>query len=496
MIFIYLLSGLFLGWSLGANDTGNIFGAAVETRMLRFKKAALIAALFVSLGAILEGSGPSQTLSRLGEVNALGGAFTVALAAAAAITVMVRIGIPVSTSQTIVGAIIGWNLFAGRMTDFRSLATIGGSWISAPILGAIIAALLFYAFQYFLKKTKLHLLELDLWTRYGLVAIGAFAAYSLGANNIANVVGVFVPVSPFKAISIGKLGVLSSSLQLYFLGAISIVIGIYTYSHKVMRTVGKELFRLSPVTALIAVLSEAIVLFLFASRGLHSILIKLGLPPFPLVPVSSSQVIVGAILGLGIAKGGKNLKFNILGRISLGWVFAPLMACGFSFFALFVVQNVFEQTVKQTSVYTFSQTTLMEMKRNEVNLNALSSVNGRNFTSERQLYQILKREEKFSRNEIIDIIRISELNPLKVEINKLTNQGITGLLSTAQLDDLRKLEGKTYSFRWQLKNSLSAFDSWKPIENPALPSQKEQNKRLQQKLTQLCRIFAVPRSQE
>jgi PiT family inorganic phosphate transporter len=93
MIFIYLISGLFLGWSLGANDTGNIFGAAVETRMLRFKKAALIAAIFISLGAILEGSGPSQTLGRLGSVDALGGAFTVALSAAAAITVMVRLRI-------------------------------------------------------------------------------------------------------------------------------------------------------------------------------------------------------------------------------------------------------------------------------------------------------------------------------------------------------------------------------------------------------------------
>ena len=97
MIFIYLLSGLFLGWSLGANDTGNIFGAAVETRMLKFKTAALIASIFIFLGAVLEGGGPSGTLGRLGSVDALGGAFTVALAAALTITVIVRTGIPIST---------------------------------------------------------------------------------------------------------------------------------------------------------------------------------------------------------------------------------------------------------------------------------------------------------------------------------------------------------------------------------------------------------------
>ncbi|NMD11994.1 MAG: inorganic phosphate transporter, partial [Candidatus Cloacimonetes bacterium] len=98
MVFFYLISGLFIAWTLGANDTGNIFGAAVATRMLKFRQAALIAAIFISLGAVLEGSGPSGTLGKLGSVDALGGAFTVALAAAMAIFAIVRAGIPVSVS--------------------------------------------------------------------------------------------------------------------------------------------------------------------------------------------------------------------------------------------------------------------------------------------------------------------------------------------------------------------------------------------------------------
>ncbi|MDD4100724.1 MAG: inorganic phosphate transporter, partial [Candidatus Cloacimonetes bacterium] len=347
MIFIYLLSGLFLGWSLGANDTGNIFGAAVETRMLKFKKAALIASIFITLGAMFEGGGPSGTLGRLGSVDALGGAFTVALAAAITITVIVRLGIPVSTSQTIVGAIIGWNFFSGRLTDYGSLITIASSWVLAFVLSGAIAALLYYLIRPWVNRSRMHLMEQDFFIRYALIIVGAFGAYSLGANNIANVVGVFVPVSPFKDISIGNLFTISGLQQLYLMGALSIVVGIYTYSHKVMRTVGKDLFHLSPITALIALLAEAIVLFLFASRGLYNLLLSLHLPPIPLVPVSSTQVIVGAVVGIGLAKGGKNIRYNILGRISIAWVAAPVIAFFISFVALFIIQNVFEQTVQQ-----------------------------------------------------------------------------------------------------------------------------------------------------
>jgi PiT family inorganic phosphate transporter len=288
MIFIYLISGLFLGWSLGANDTGNIFGAAVETRMLKFKKAALIASVFICLGAVLEGGGPSGTLGRLGSVDALGGAFTVSLAAAAAIFVIVRLGIPVSTSQTIVGAIIGWNFFSGRITDFRSLLTIASSWVTAFVLSAAIAALLFYIFKAWINRSSMHLLELDLFVRYSLIVVGASELTPWGPTTSPTWWGVCASHA-VQGSHLAGLITLDGVQQLYILGALSIVLGIYTYSHKVMRTVGKDLFQLSPVTALVALLSEAIVLFLFASRGLYNLLLSLGLPTIPLVPVSSTR---------------------------------------------------------------------------------------------------------------------------------------------------------------------------------------------------------------
>ena len=111
-----------MGWSLGANDAANVFGTAVGTRMVRFKTAAWIASIFVVLGAVISGGGTSETLGKLGAINAMAGAFTVALAAAVTVTWMTKLKLPVSTSQSIVGAIIGWNLFTGSATDLQSLS--------------------------------------------------------------------------------------------------------------------------------------------------------------------------------------------------------------------------------------------------------------------------------------------------------------------------------------------------------------------------------------
>ena len=108
-ILIFLSSGLFLGWSLGANDAANIFGTAVGSRMVKFATAALIGSVFVILGAVISGGGAAHTLGKLGAVNAMGGAFTVAFAAAITVYWMTKARLPVSTSQAIVGAIIGWN---------------------------------------------------------------------------------------------------------------------------------------------------------------------------------------------------------------------------------------------------------------------------------------------------------------------------------------------------------------------------------------------------
>lgn len=340
MILFFITSGLFLGWSLGANDAANIFGSAVGSRMVSFKKAAIIASVFVIIGAVFQGEGASHTLGRLGAVNALGGSFTVALAAALTVYWMTRLSVPVSTTQAIVGAIIGWNIFTGNATDASSLTKIVTTWVTGPLLGATFAILLFILLRKFKRSSRVHMIRYESWIRTGLIIVGAFGAYSLGANNIANVMGVFVGSISLQPLDLG-LFVLSGGQQLFLLGGMAIAAGIITYSGKVMKTVGGNLMELNADAALIVVLAHSLVLFIFSSSALSGFVERIGLPPIPLVPVSSSQVIVGAILGIGLYKGVRNINIRTLGGIVSGWVTTPIIAGVISFVSLFFVQNVF-----------------------------------------------------------------------------------------------------------------------------------------------------------
>jgi PiT family inorganic phosphate transporter len=345
MILLFLSSGLFLGWSLGANDAANIFGSAVGTKMVKFRTAAIIASIFVILGAVIQGSGATHTLGKLGQVTALAGSFTVALAAAITVFVMTKYRLPVSTSQAIVGAIIGWNFYTGNETDPTSLTKIVSTWIFAPILGGIFAVVLYQIQKKIIEKSKIHLIRLDQYLRMGLLIVGAFGAYSLGANNIANVMGVFMQAAPTEDITIGAF-TFTGVQQLFFLGAVAIAIGIITYSKKIMTTVGNKLFALSTEAALVVVLAHSLVLFVFSSQGLSDAVQSIGLPGIPLVPVSSSQAIIGAILGIGILKGAKEIKLNVMGGITVGWVATPIAAGVITFFTLFFMEQVFRLEVQ------------------------------------------------------------------------------------------------------------------------------------------------------
>jgi inorganic phosphate transporter, PiT family len=487
-VLFFLTSGLLLGWALGANDAANVFGTAVGTRMVRFGTAAVVCSVFVVLGAVISGAGAAHTLGALGSVNALAGAFTAALSAAGTVYVMTKAGLPVSTSQAIVGAIIGWNLFSGSVTDSQTLLKIVATWVAGPVLAGLIAVPLLTLVAFALRSAKLHLLRLDAYTRMALIFAGAFGSYSLGANNIANVMGVFVDVSPFTGFSVAGLLTLTPIKQLFLIGAIAIAVGVFTYSKRVMVTVGVGILPMSPVAAWVVVVAHSIVLFLFASQGLEYMLASAGLPTIPLVPVSSSQAVVGAVVGLGLMRGGRDIDWKVVGNIAGGWVATPLISGIVCFVALFFLQNVFNQQVYREVHYVLSEPELTELGKLGMDTAALKSLKGREFQSARAFMRAIDEtgyKGPVSGGTLREYAQIIRINIDSEKFSSLDRDW----LSPEQISAIERLEGQDFSHRWELAQALAARSpQWSRKDDKTI--NKIYNKELDRKLGYVSRIFA------
>jgi len=292
-----LIAGLFMGWSLGANDAANLFGPIVASAALRFWTAASVAAAFVLVGAVTVGSRGFAAYEAIG-AQTLISSFLIMVAAGLTVTLMTFLGLPVSSTQAVVGAIVGAALIAGGVS-FQPLVKIFVSWVLTPLGGMIAAFIPYKLLIMFPSALPARLVTRNSVIRVGLILVTCYSAYSLGANNVANVTGVYVGagvVSPFLAALIGALAI----------GA-----GILTFSRRVVRTVGNRIVSLDHLTALIVVLAEAITLNVYALIG---------------VPVSASQAVVGAVLGIGLVKGVKTIDGRVLVRVLFGWIGTPAIA--------------------------------------------------------------------------------------------------------------------------------------------------------------------------
>ena len=486
-VLIFLSSGLFLGWSLGANDAANVFGTAVGSRMVRFTTAAIICGVFVVLGAFVSGTGAAQTLGKLGAVNAIGGSFMAALAAGLTVYWMTKLGLPVSTSQAFIGSIIGWNLFSDSYTDISSLLKILSTWIICPLLSAVIAAILFTLSKFFVRKMGVGLIRFDGYTRVALILAGAFGAYSLGANNIANVMGVFVPVAPFPDMQFGQGFSISSAQQLFLVGGLAIAVGVFTYSKRVMMTVGSELMRLTPLAAWVAVMSHSIVLFLFASERLEQLLANMSLPTIPLVPVSSSQAVVGAVIGIGMLQGGREIQWPRVYSIVKGWVITPGISCLLCFVGLYFLQNVFQQTVQRDSTYLLSASVIEKFQKEGIETSGLQELTGTVFRSSAEVVRSVEEKVMLNSTQGLKVVEYSLQKNMVVTAEKIAEMDKNGL-SSAQLDALSNLEGQTYNFPWQLGDALAEISTEWVVRGGGLKN-KLHDRKIKQKLTYLYRIF-------
>ncbi|MCD4824443.1 MAG: inorganic phosphate transporter family protein [Phycisphaerae bacterium] len=304
-----LTGGLYLGWALGANDASNVFGTAVASRIISFRKAAVLCAVAVVVGAMLQGESGIHTLSGL-TAQTMTTLVIVSVAAAFSVTLMTILRLPISTSQAIVGAIAGIGLATDSM-NWGGLVKVVTCWIATPIGAMIIACVLYKILGAVIHWIPMSMLTRDkiLWS--GLIVVGTYGSYALGANNVANATGIFSGMLP---------GV--SDFQLATWGGLAIAVGVITYSKRVMMAVGSGIMRMDAFTAFVAVSAMATTVHVFAVIG---------------VPVSTSQAIVGAIIGIGLIRGVHGIKFRVLRNIAAGWFLTPaisliLTAAGYAIF--------------------------------------------------------------------------------------------------------------------------------------------------------------------
>lgn len=379
--------GFFMAWGIGANDVANAMGTSVGSRALTIRNAIIIAAIFEFAGAFLAGGSVTETISKgitdidyfVNEPDLLVyGMLSSMLATALWLLVATHFGWPVSTTHSIVGAIVGFTAvgIGVHAVHWNEVSIIAMSWIISPLMGGLISYLLFTSVQMLIfrkprpfthaKRTApfyiflsafviamitftkgLKHIGLDLSnfesvlfsvifsffvTIVGMIAINkieddpnakrkahfanvekVFAvlmiftacamAFAHGSNDVANAVG---PMSAVLSAISGDLGSKSfTPTWVLLVGSLGIVLGLVMYGHKVMATVGSGITQLTPSRGFAATLGAAITVVVASGTGL---------------PISTTHTLVGAILGVGLARGIGAINLRVVRTIFISWL--------------------------------------------------------------------------------------------------------------------------------------------------------------------------------
>ena len=303
-------AGLYVGANIGANDAANCIGPSIGASLVRYRTAIIAVAVFVVLGALLQGGAVMKTvgkgivtepISPIGVAVALfcGGLF---------VSLATFFKIPVSTSQSVVGAVAGVGLASDLAVDWSKFITIVECWILCPVLSMILTYVSYRATLTFMRRTRNQAAARKILA-WMVLGSSAYAAYSLGANNLGNAIG------PISALS----GDQFNMKWLTVAGAVSMAVGALAFGKGVAQTVGNSIITLDLPGAFAVQVSAAIGLHLFSVIG---------------VPVSTSQAIVGALLGVGLLRGIKAVSKRKMGEVVIGWVATPAVA-GATAFALY-----------------------------------------------------------------------------------------------------------------------------------------------------------------
>ena len=291
-------------------------GTSVGCGLISFRNAVILVAIFAVLGALLQGQNVMDTIGR-GIVRTDLSYLAVIIALVCSgffVTLATFFRIPTSTSQAIVGGVVGIGLAVNAEVNFSKLIVIAESWVICPLMVMVLSFVLMHLIRLILRRFETGSFLFQ--NTMGWLAIGSacYVAFSMGANNAGNAVG-----------PIANLEIIHPKLLL-LIGGISIAVGAATYGKKVADTVGKGITPLDIPGAFVAQVSSAFGMHLFALLG---------------IPVSTSSAIVGAVVGVGLVKGMKAISKKTIVTILLGWLFTPTLAAVSAFLLYKLIKTVF-----------------------------------------------------------------------------------------------------------------------------------------------------------
>ncbi len=409
-IILAIAFGFFMAWGIGANDVANAMGTSVGSGALTIKQAVIIAAIFEFAGAFLAGGEVTQTI-RKGIIDAdllaatpellVYGMLASLLAAGIWLLVATYFGWPVSTTHSIVGAIVGFAAVGIGMeaVHWDKVGTIAMSWVVSPLLAGSIAYGLFMSVQKLIMNTDnpfnsakryvpiyifltgftitlvtvfkglKHVgLELSTLGCYILaLAVGLLMAaishvyigrikidpsadqdfhftsvekifsvlmmvtacamaFAHGSNDVANAVG---PIAAVVSIVENDGAITQKSMLpiwILILGGVGIIIGLITYGHKVIATIGTRITELTPSRGFAATLAAATTVVVASGTGL---------------PVSTTHTLVGAVLGVGLARGMAALNMRVIRTIFMSWVITLPAGALLSIIFFYILKGLF-----------------------------------------------------------------------------------------------------------------------------------------------------------
>lgn len=326
-----LTVGFYVGWNIGSNDAANAMGAGVGGRVLGFRRAISIIVIFVVMGAVLEGGKVMETVGKDIVTGSISSPLTqlpvvaiiALLAAGVWVTTATTLGLPISTSQSVVGSVVGAGLLISILepsgiaanVQFGIIGRIGIAWVLSPMGAAIFAYILYHGSAPLLRKIK-SARVLNRVLEILVIGAGGFVAYTLGTNDVGTAMGLVSTITQAPIFSIRLIALF---------GAIALAFGAITYSRRVIRTVGTGITRLDPMTAFMAQFGAAFMVWTFNQFG---------------IPVSTTQAIVGGVAGAGLVKGTAAVSKGKLKEIGVAWVLTPTVAAGLTFILGFLALSL------------------------------------------------------------------------------------------------------------------------------------------------------------